>query len=309
MNTVSRLTLTVLIAVIGSFLTAGFLFGFRGVNRYRIDDLRTRADRFDRELAKLRDENRALNHRLNAENRVAADPEAFKDREPVASLAAAVDRWMREHRPELLGEEDLTGPDTSAGEISEEAEVRRAAELLALLDEPGMDDEAWNEVWKKISEAGVMEEALALLEQGVERDPTNPDAHLALAGGYFGMSVNTANDMEKGLWAIKADKVLDRAIELDPWHWEARFTKAVGLSYYPPAMGKQAEAMKHLSILEEQQRKLPRNPRYAQTYLYLGNLHLQMGEKDKAIASWKEGLERYPDCAELAAQLDHMTKP
>jgi tetratricopeptide (TPR) repeat protein len=272
------------------------------------EQLNSRIEDLDTTVAELSAKNRELTEMIRVLSLRSVNDEAPMVREPVIGIEEAVARWIRANRPDLMPEGEPASTDLSGADAITGTKVEQAAHMLALLDDPEMDDEEWNDVWKKISEAGLMDEALALLEANVANDPGNPDAHLALAGGYFAQSVNTANDMEKGLWAVKADQVLNRALELDPWHWDARFTKAVSLTYYPPAMGKQGEALKHLEILKDQQKKLPPNPKHAQTYLYLGNLHLQMGNHKKASQIWKEGLGLYPDSAELAVQLENAVK-
>ena len=112
-------------------------------------------------------------------------------------------------------------------------------------------------------------------------------------------------DLEKGAYAVAADRTLDRALELDPNHWDARFTKASSLTFYPPIMGKQGEALRHFEILLEQQKALPPDPTHSQTYLFLGNLHQQMGDYQKASRIWKDGLALFPENSDLAKQLEN----
>ncbi|MHC4942781.1 MAG: hypothetical protein ACYTG7_07145 [Planctomycetota bacterium] len=269
--------------------------------------LESRMDRFAEDMDQLLATNQELAEtikNLNASTNL--DPEQ-SIREPVMSVQEAVDLWIRENRPDLLEPGDSKASAAGEEDGSNLSRQEQAANLLAKLNDPELDDEErWNEVWKQINDAGLMDEALALLEDNVARDPTNPDAHVALAGGYLGRLMNTANDMEKGMYAIKADGVLDNALELDPWHWDARFTKAVSLTFYPPVMGKQGEAMKHFEILLDQQKSLPSKPNHAQTYLYLGNLHQQMGDHEKASQIWKDGLSLFPNNSDLSKQLENV---
>jgi tetratricopeptide (TPR) repeat protein len=229
-------------------------------------------------------------------------------REPLVSMAVEVDRWIRRNRPDLLAASTSVSPSDAAGRFAEGMNRERAAKMLALLDDPDLDGSEWNRVWKEINDAGLTDDALALLKDGVENDPANPDAHMALAGGYLAKTTYTDNDLEKGTWAVAADNTLDRALELDPVHWDARFTKATCLTYYPPIMGRQGEAMKHFEILLEQQKSLPPDSKHSQTYLYLGNLHQQMGNHQKASQIWKDGLVHFPDSPELEKQLKNSMK-
>jgi tetratricopeptide (TPR) repeat protein len=106
-----------------------------------------------------------------------------------------------------------------------------------------------------------------------------------------------------GVWATKSDKVLDEALELDPHHWEARFTKAVGLSFWPAVFGKQGESIAQFETLITQQEAGPTKPQFANTYLLLGNLYLQSGKNDLAIATWQKGAGLFPDNTSLMTQL------
>ena len=87
------------------------------------------------------------------------------------------------------------------------------------------------------------------------------------------------------------------AQRLDPRE-EARFRKAVGLTYGPTLSSRQGEAIAHFEKLVAQQVNLPSDPRFAQTYLYLGRLHAQRGDAARARQIWQEGLARHPKDAE-----------
>ena len=109
--------------------------------------------------------------------------------------------------------------------------------------------------------------------------------------------------METGKIAMNADKSLDKALALDPDHWDARFVKAQALSFWPPMFGKQADAIEHLEILRgKQEGKATQDPKFAQTYLMLGNLYSQQGKKEKAMAAWRKGATLFPDNGQLRAK-------
>jgi tetratricopeptide (TPR) repeat protein len=304
-------TLVILIIALslsGSFLFTCILIPFSGEEAENASHLRVQVDELSREIDSLSAAHRDLNESFEALRAAVEGGPSLVPREPLMSVAVEVDRWIRKNRPDLVTGDIATLPSDTSGQLLEGLRQERAAQMLAMLDDPDLDEEEWSAAWKKISDAGLMDESLALLEDAVENDPYNPDAHMALAGGYLAKTTFADNDLEKGTWAIAADKTLDRVLELDPGHWEARFTKASTLTYYPPIMGKQGEAMKHFEVLLEQQKTLPPNPYYSQTYLYLGNLHQQLGNYQKASQIWKDGLAIYPDDVELAKQLENALK-
>ena len=102
----------------------------------------------------------------------------------------------------------------------------------------------------------------------------------------------------------KGDTAYDRALELDGEHWRARFNKAISLSFWPAALGKQPEAIKHFEILVDQQGSGRTHPGHPETHYYLGNMYLQMGDREKAIATWEAGLAKVPDHENLRKQID-----
>ena len=93
-----------------------------------------------------------------------------------------------------------------------------------------------------------------------------PEAQLALGQAYLGMT-QQLEGMEAGKYATLADKALDQALELEPEHWEARFTKAVALSFWPPILGKQPLAIRQFETLMEQQASIIANETGKQTGL------------------------------------------
>lgn len=297
--------LIIVLSLGGGFLFTRIIPPLSGENGGDAAQLRIQVDELSRQVRSLSAAQRDLIESVAGLRAGAGDGLAPASREPVESLAVEVDRWIRKNRPDLVAAgttDSLAGED---GQFSEEQSFVRAAEMLSMLDKPDLSDEEWSEVWNKINEAGLMDEALALLEGAVEKDPNNPEMHMALAGGYLARTLYTASDLEKGAYAVAADRTLDRALELDPNHWDARFTKASSLTFYPPIMGKQGEALRHFEILLEQQKTMPTDPKHSQTYLFLGNLHQQMGNYQKASQIWKDGLALFPENSELAKQLEN----
>jgi tetratricopeptide (TPR) repeat protein len=104
---------------------------------------------------------------------------------------------------------------------------------------------------------------------------------------------------------MKADGAFDQALELDPRHWDARFSKAISLAFWPPIFGKQAGAVKNFETLMLQQEEAggASQPQYAQTYQFLGNLYMQQGNSQKAREIWSRGLRFFPNDATLKESL------
>lgn len=180
-----------------------------------------------------------------------------------------------------------------------------ADDIAQLLAEA--DDLASVGLWKRIVEEGRDAEVLAHFKALADANPNDPEAQLELGQAYLGRTQEAGASPLAGKYATLADDALNAALEADPEHWEARFTKAVALSFWPPVFGKQAEAIQEYETLVGQQSGLAPTKDHAQTHLLLGNMYHQTGQSDKALAAWRAGLELFPDNADLASQIAILT--
>jgi tetratricopeptide (TPR) repeat protein len=190
---------------------------------------------------------------------------------------------------------------TPAAVLDENQALGSASEIADLLAEAG--DLSSVELWKRIVEEGRDAEVLAHLKAIADASPNDPEAQLSLGQGYLGRTQVAGASPLAGKYATLADQAFDAALEADPEHWEARFTKATALSFWPPVFGKQASAIKEFETLITQQSGQAPDASHASTHLLLGNMYHQTGQTDKALATWGAGLELFPDNADLASQL------
>jgi tetratricopeptide (TPR) repeat protein len=189
---------------------------------------------------------------------------------------------------------DATAPAASPEEKLEEA--------LAVLFDPKRSWDDQQKVWRELAEAGLVDRAVAAFEQRARENPGSPDAQAQKGVAYLQKLNTVVSDIDKGSWAMKADQSFDAALALDDRHWEARFVKAMSLSFWPPITGKQDEAVRQFEILRGQQAELPADGKFAETYVLLGNLYQSRGEAEKAAAVWKDGAARFPENADLRAR-------
>jgi tetratricopeptide (TPR) repeat protein len=166
-----------------------------------------------------------------------------------------------------------------------------------------LDFDGREALWQKIREAKQTDAVIALFEARAEADPSNPDLQTELGEAYLAKIQEVAGGPLAGVWADKADKAFDSALALDDHHVQARFMKAMSLSFWPPVFGKQAQAIKQFEILIGQQQNSAPSDWQSQAYLMLGNLHLQMGKPEQAKLTYQQALAIYPDHADLLKQL------
>ncbi len=243
-------------------------------------------------------------------------PEVWKQLEAVEKHQAAIER-----RFETLA---LSVADIASGQRTvAKAESTEAAAPSAVADaQPkaaaGPDvgaamerllagDVPWEEsqqLWKEIAAAGKLDELVKLMEERAAARGNDPEAQTQLGLAYLQKVFRVGGGPEAGVWATKADKAFDAALAVDDTHWMARFQKAVSLSFWPPMMGKQPDAVKQFETLVAQQEASGlKQSGYNQTYLFLGNMHLQMGDKQKALAAYNKGLAQFPNDPELLKKI------
>jgi tetratricopeptide (TPR) repeat protein len=212
---------------------------------------------------------------------------------PSEDVGAAVERYLAARE---------TAPGAEAAPAVDD-DAQRVEEALARLLGGELDDDEVQVLWAELGKAGLSDELVAAFEARAQRDPNDPDVRVELGQAYLQKIFEVGNGPMAGVWAMKADAAFDAALALDERHWDARFTKAVSLSFWPPALGKQNAAIEQFELLLAQQQDEPKSPHFAQTYLFLGNMYQQTGQPEKALATWQAGLGQYPDNGELASQV------
>lgn len=256
-------------------------------------ELKALLERNSKALAALQEKQGTIEEALR--NAQLQAPGAVESRAPVGpveiegELEDIVARWLEEN---VLANGDAQ---------EKELDVRK---IVAILTDPEIGTLEKEELWQELRKEGRLDDVIAAFERAAELDPDNPDAQVDLGWAYIQKIMDVGDGPLAGFWATKANQAFDDALALDPGHWDARFTKAVSLSHWPKFLGKSNEAISEFETLTEIQSTLPSDPDHALSYLFLGNLYLDSGEKDKAIAAWQQGLALFPDNADLAKQLE-----
>ncbi len=298
MNALSTSALAVSLAV-GASLLATSLFtpapvvqGADTSSAQQLDALRSELDELGRRFLELQ---AAQDHTP----RLRAAPDSGAARLAIGDIQAEVERLFEERWQQAV-QEGLAMP----SELAQDAAPKRTAQqFLELLLAGDLDQDASQALWDEAREAGQLDELIAMYEARAEEFSNDPDAQLELGNAYLQKIFEVGDGPAAGLWAGKADASYDRALALDDNHWEARSSKAIALSFWPPIFGKQKEAIQNFELLIAQQANSPLQDKYSQTYLLLGNMYHQTGQGDKANAIWQQGLGLFPDDASLMEQL------
>jgi hypothetical protein len=189
--------------------------------------------------------------------------------------------------------------------VVDTAFVSRTVDVLV---SPQSSFEQKREAWKQLRESGKLDQAIADLEQRTADDPRVAEYPATLGQAYL-KKCGTIQDMrEQGILAMQADKLFDTALSLDPSNWDARFTKAVGLSYWPPMLNKSEEVIQHFQTLIQQQETQAPQPQFADTYAWLGEQYQKAGRGDDARAVWQRGVALFPADEKLQAKMATLTE-
>ncbi|MGA2747877.1 MAG: hypothetical protein ABSG59_03795 [Verrucomicrobiota bacterium] len=182
----------------------------------------------------------------------------------------------------------------------DKAAFGRAIEALV---SPRTSYEQRQAIWKQLKESGQLNQAITELQQRAASEPPSADAVTALGEGYYNEAGASEDVRERAIFAMEADETLEAALKLDPSNWEARFTKAAGMSYWPAELNKGQEVIDQFQVLMEQQEGQTPQPQFARTYLDLGEQYQKAGEAAEAAQIWERGAALFPDNADLQNKL------
>ena len=178
-------------------------------------------------------------------------------------------------------------------------DARSALERILAAGINGTDAAA---LWAEAAENGQLHELLAAMEEHMADLPETAGKHYDRARAYYSAARAFPSNGD-GNWWVDSNNAYTQALELDPAHWDARYEKARNMAFWPVAYGGQAEAIRHFEVLARQQEGRDAEPRFADTYVWLGNLYDQQGRLEDARAAWTKGLSMFPGNDRLAEKL------
>jgi tetratricopeptide (TPR) repeat protein len=194
-------------------------------------------------------------------------------------------------------------PPAPARPIKPAVETELLRQQIEALVSPQVAYDQKQAIWGQLAKAGKLDPVISDLESRMAANPRAPEYPAALGQAYLQKCATLQDVREQGILGMQADKVFDTALNLDPSNWEARFTKAVALSYWPPMMNKGEEVIQHFTALIQQQEAQPPQPHFAETYVWLGDQYQKAGQTDDARAVWTRGASLFPDNQGLQKKL------
>jgi len=167
---------------------------------------------------------------------------------------------------------------------------------------------AGEELWAEIRAANALDAVVAEIEQRAAAYPNSPEAQTLLGVAYIEQMLATPDEATRIALGQKIDAAFAKALEADPEHWEARFRRAVGQSHAPPLSGVRQDAIANFERLVAQQMGLQPAAGQERTYLYLGRLYAEQGNRERAAALWRQGLARHPNDRELQRLVENLPR-
>jgi len=157
--------------------------------------------------------------------------------------------------------------------------------------------------WKRIEEAGEVDSAIAELDRRVVANPRNAEYTAALGIACIKKCARLKDVGEQAPLAMKGDRLLETALNLDPRNWEARFMRAASLSFWPEQMNRQPDVIEQFQILIQQQESEAIRPHFALPYVWLGEQYQKSGDSESAAEIWHRGAALFPNNSELKNKL------
>jgi len=192
---------------------------------------------------------------------------------------------------------------STAASVNPALEAASLSRTVDVLVSPQASYQQKQEAWKQLREAGKLDQAIVELEQRTANDPRSADDPAALGQAYLQKCSVITDLREQGILAMQADKMFDRALSLDSSNWEARFMKAVAMSYWPPNLNKGEEVIQNFQTLIQQQEAQAPQSQFADTYAWLGDQYQKAGRAEDAKAAWQRGATFFPADEKLRTKL------
>jgi tetratricopeptide (TPR) repeat protein len=243
--------------------------------------------------------NRPKTSALSAAEAVAdpAPDQTNEDSQPLNAVAAKAKQFRQNPT-------DANSPAQAPVAHSATPDVRMVSnQAIETLVSPQASFEEKQAIWKRLKETGNLDQAITELEQRAANDPQRAEYAAALGQAYLKKCAVIEDVREQAILAMKADQLLETALGLNPSNWEARFTKAVGMSYWPVQLNKGQEVIEQFQTLIQQQEAQPPQPQFARPYLWLGDQYQKAGYPDYAAQVWQRGAALFPDNSELRRKL------
>jgi tetratricopeptide (TPR) repeat protein len=173
--------------------------------------------------------------------------------------------------------------------------------LEATLEAQPNDLKAGNEYRQAVIKAGDYDRALKFFEGLVSRHPEAANAHLNYGFAYVD-KIPAAGAITQVILANNALTQFSDALKLER-SWIGLYTRGNSYLYWPLIFNKANLGLSDLEQALTIQRAETKRYIHVRVYTTLGDGYWKVGQQEKALSIWKEGLKAFPDDPNLKARL------
>lgn len=245
--------------------------------------------------ARVEDLDRSQKELTRRVNSVDANPRSVDGRiKEIEERLAALEAVLAKTAP---GANDA---DTAPKSLKADADADEFKKLQEKVFDGSATVDEQQRLWAMLREKPEILAALMKdLEKAVADAPNDIDGRMKLSRAYLAKLFTVPDGPEKGTWSMKAMDQYKKVLDLEPEHWEARYSLAMNYSQWPEFLNKRPDAIREFETLRKMQETKTPEPHFAHTYLQLRNLYLKDNRTDDAKAVLEEGIRRFPDDEEL----------
>jgi tetratricopeptide (TPR) repeat protein len=143
--------------------------------------------------------------------------------------------------------------------------------------------------------------SLRFFERQVAAHPKSSNIHLNFGFAYVD-KIPITGSITQVILANNALKEFSKALELRP-NWIGYYTRGMSYLFWPKVFDRARLGIADLRKAMELQDAEPLRPYHVQTYVGLGDGYWKIGDLDLARATWKQGLNKFPDNLDLKTRL------
>ena len=154
---------------------------------------------------------------------------------------------------------------------------------------------------KAIIQTNQYDRAIAFFEKLAAANPQSANAHLNYGFAYVD-KIPSAGAITQVILANNALGEFTKSLEAKA-SWIGYYTRGNSYLFWPRIFGRTSLGITDLNEALKIQNAEPKKSFHARVYVALGDGYWKMDEFDKATATWKQGLQLFPDNAALKARL------
>lgn len=163
------------------------------------------------------------------------------------------------------------------------------------------DLKAGNDYRQAVIQTGQYDRALKFFEDLVARHPKAANARLNYGFAYVD-KIPAAGAITQVILANNALTQFTEALQLEP-SWIGFYTRGNSYLYWPLIFNRAHLGVADLEQALRMQRAQKKQEHHVRVYITLGDGYWKLSQPAKASAIWKEGLDQFPENADLKARL------